>query len=291
VNPVIWHDIRDPESPELDELAQRYHLHPLHIEDCRHRNQIAKVEAQNGYLFVVLKPVDLEDDYSLTVGDIDFFIAPEFIITVQETKCQSLTRTLDHVHRLTSPVRSDQLFHRIADAVVDSYYPILDRLSDRIDELEDEALSHPEPKLLEQVFCIKRALIEFRRVMSNTRDVVGHMLREQYPIIQRDLMPFIRDVYDHTVRALDMIEVHRDLVTGTTELYLSSVANRTNQVMKALTIFGAVATPALVITGMYGMNLKHLPFAEHPHSWGIVITLITVVCVALLAFLKKFRWL
>jgi magnesium transporter len=288
---VIWHDIRDPESSELDELAQRYHLHPLHIEDCRHRNQIAKVEVQNGYLFVVLKPVDIEDDYSLTVGDIDFFIAPEFIITVQETKCHSLTQTLDRVHTLPSQLRSDQLFYRIADAVVDSYYPILDRLSDRIDELEDEALSHPEPKLLEQVFHIKRALIEFRRVMANTRDVAGHLLREQYPIIQHDMMPFIRDVYDHTVRALDLIEVHRDLVTGTTELYLSSVANRTNQVMKALTVFGAVATPALVITGMYGMNLKHLPFAEHPHSWGIVTTLIAVVCIVVLVILKRFRWL
>ena len=288
---MIWHDIRDPDSPELDELAKRYHLHPLHIEDCRHRNQIAKVEAQNGYLFVVLKPVELEDDYSLTLGDIDFFIAPEFMITVQETTCASLTQTLDRVHALPSYLRSDQVFHRIADAIVDSYYPILDRLSDRIDELEDEALSHPETRLLEQVFRVKRALIEFRRVMANTRDVVGHLLREQYPIIQRDLMPFIRDVYDHTVRALETIEMHRDLVTGTTELYLSGVANRTNQVMKALTVFGAVATPALVITGLYGMNLKHLPFAEHPHSWGIVMTLITTVSVALLAVLKKFRWL
>jgi len=288
---VIWHDIRDPDSPELDELAQRYRLHPLHIEDCRHGNQIAKVEAQNDYLFVVLKPVELEDDYSLEIGDVDFFVSPEFIITVQETNCPALTQTLDRLHAIPSRLRSDQLFHKIADALVDSYYPILDRLSDRIDDMEDQALTRPDPKLLEQVFHIKRSLIEFRRVIANSRDVVGHLLREQYPIIQHDLMPFIRDVYDHTVRALEMIEVYRDLVTGTTELYLSSVANRTNQVMKALTVFGAVATPALVITGMYGMNLKHLPFADHPHSWGIVITLIGTVSIAVLAVLRKFGWL
>jgi magnesium transporter len=144
--------------------------------------------------------------------------------------------------------------------------------------------------MLEQIFDMKRSLIEMRRVMSNTRDVMGHLLRSEYPVVQKDLTPFLRDVYDHVMRTLDAIEIHRDLLTTTTELYLSSVANRTNQVMKALTVFGAVATPALVITGMYGMNLKHLPFADHPHSWGIVMTMIAAVSGSVLLVLRKLRW-
>ena len=105
------------------------------------------------------------------------------------------------------------------------------------------------------------------------------------------LQPFFRDVYDHVTRNLDSIEIQRDLVTGATELYLSSVANQTNQVMKVLTIFGTVATPAIIITGIYGMNVKHLPFAESPHSWGIVMTMIAIVSWLVLAVLRKLRWL
>ena len=108
-------------------------------------------------------------------------------------------------------------------------------------------------------------------MIANTRDVVGHLLRNEFPLVKQDLSPFLRDVYDHLIRNLDLIEVHRDLLNGATELYLSSVANRTNQAMKVLTVFGTIATPALVITGMYGMNLKQIPFADSPHSWGIVI--------------------
>jgi magnesium transporter len=286
-----WHDIRDPNDKLLDQLAAKYNLHQLHVEDCRNRNQNAKVEPQNGYLFVVLKPVDMGKDYALTASDLDFFIGRDFLITVQEGACRAVTEMLDRTHSTADLLRPDQLFYRIADQLIDSYFPLLDRINDRTDELEDEVLAYPQPEVLEQIFDMKRSLIQMRRIMANTRDVMSHLQRTEYPIIQKDLMPFLRDLYDHVMRSLDSIEIQRDLLSSTTELYLSSVANRTNQVMKALTVFGAVATPALVITGMYGMNLKHLPFAEHPHSWGIVITMIATVSGLVLLVLRKLRWL
>ena len=287
---MTWHDIRDPQDPRLDELAAQYGLHPLHVEDCRNRNQSAKVEAQNSYLFIVLKPLTLTDEYDLAAGDLDFFIGPDYLITVQESECPPVTMMLDRAHSLDDDLRPAELFYRITDQLIDSYRPLLDRISDQMDTIEDQVISCPEHRMLEQIFEMKRSLIEMRRVLSNTRDVIGHLLRTPYALISKDLMPFVRDVYDHVVRDLDAIEVHRDLLTSTTELYLSSVANRTNQVMKALTVFGAVATPALVVTGMYGMNLKHLPFAEHPHSWGIVMTMIALLSGGVLLALRKLHW-
>ena len=286
---MVWHDIRDPKDPKLDELAKHYNLHPLHIEDCRNRNQSAKVEPQNGYLFIVLKPLQLDESYELSAGDLDFFIGPDFLITVQETECPPVTEMLNRA-RGAGNLRPDQLFHRIMDQVVDGYFPILDLISDQVDHLEDEVLTCPEQHMLEQIFGMKRALIEMRRVVANTRDLTGHLLRSDYGLIQKDMVPFFRDIYDHVMRNLDAIELHRDLLASTTELYLTSVANRTNQVMKALTLFGAVATPALVITGMYGMNLKHLPFADHPHSWGIVMAMIAGVSGTVLLVLRRLRW-
>ena len=257
-----WHDIRDPQDPQLDELAVTYNLHQLHIEDCRNRNQAAKVESQNGYLFIVVKPVEMDDEYSLQITDLDVFIGDDWLITVEEEECPSANRALQYARSAENKSRADQLFYRILDAVVDSYQPIIDRVSDRIDEMEDRALADPGPDMLEEIFDLKRVMIQLRRVIANSRDVVGHLLRNEFPGVRPDLSPFLRDVYDHLIRNLDLIEVHRDLLNGATELYLSSVANRTNQVMKVLTVFGTIATPALVITGVYGMNLKHLPFAE-----------------------------
>ena len=288
---MIWHDIRDPKDPQLDELAKRYNLHPLHIEDCRNRNQAAKVESMNDYLFIVLKPVDMTEEYNLRIADLDFFIGPGWIITVQEDKCENATEALNKVRSASAKLRSDEVFYRVMDVVVDGYQPVIDRVSDRIDEMEDQAIANPDPGMLENVFDLKRVLIQLRRLLANTRDVVGHLLRNEFPLIQQDLAPFLRDVYDHLIRNLDLIEIHRDLLSGTTELYLSSVANRTNQVMKVLTVFGTIATPALVITGVYGMNLKHIPFAESPHSWGIVIGMIALVSLLVLAVLKRWKML
>jgi magnesium transporter len=288
---TIWHDIRNPDDPELDALAARYGLHALHIEDCRHRNQNAKVEPQDGYIFIVLKTVQMHPECVIDAGDLDIFLGPDYIVTVQEVEFNSLTQTLDRVRAVASNLRTDQLFYRILDGVVDSYVPILDKLSDEIDKLEDAVLENPEPEMLETLFALRRALIQLRRIMANSRDLMGHMSRSDYPQIGRDLTPFLRDVYDHVARNLDSIEIQRDLITGAMELYMSSVANRTNQVMKVLTVFGTIATPALVITGLYGMNLPRLPFANHPHSWGIVMTIIGLVSALMLAFLRKMRWI
>ena len=285
-----WFDIRDPNDPKLDELAARFGLHPLHIEDCRHRNQSAKIESQNEYLFIVLKPSELGEEYCLVSGDLDIFLGADFIITVDETGRHSVQNVLDRLRLPAKSLRADQVFYRIADALVDSYNPLLDSLSEQIETLEDEALRSPEPELIERLFDIRRALLELRRIMANSRDLVGHLLRTEYPQVSRDLMPFLRDVYDHIARNLDIIEVQRELVTGATELYLSSVANRTNQVMKVLTVFGTIATPAVVITGLYGMNLQHLPFAERDHSWGIVIGMIAGASAFMLFVLRKLHW-
>lgn len=287
---MVWHDIRDPRDHLLDELARKHNLHPLHIEDCRNRNQNAKIESQNGYLFVVLKPLELSSELEISSGDLDFFIGPDFLITVQEMECKPISGILDRTRVHGDKVRPDRLFHMIADQLVDSYFPLLDRISSEMDGIQDDVIKCPEQDILERIFDLKRTLIEIRRVLANSRDLLGHLLRNDYSIIHKETMPFLRDIYDHIVRMLDNVEIQRDLIASATELYLTSVANQTNQVMKALTMFGAVATPALVITGIYGMNLKHLPFADHPHSFGIVVTMIGVVSGTVLIVLRKLHW-
>ena len=289
---MTWYKITDPASPELDQLAERYHLHPLHIEDCRHRNQSAKIEEGEGYLFAVLKVMRLLDDGSLHAADLDVFFGQNFVITVEEEACPEIKSIIQQVLQTpTAPQRSDQVFYRIMDHVVDSYLPILDHFDDLIDALEDEALENPTPDTLSRIFQNKRALAILRRILVNTRDVAGHLQRTESPYIARDLWPFLRDVYDHVARNLDLVEMMRDLLSGALDVYLSSVANRTNQVMKVLTVLSTIALPALVVSGFYGMNVKGLPAADSTYGVVLVILLMVGCTVLLLYLLKRFRWL
>jgi magnesium transporter len=289
--PLAWHDIRDPNSPELDRLAAQYHLHPLHIEDCRDRNQRAKVEEGVGYIFVVLKPVDAQPDGSVLIGDLDIFLGHDYVITVDELGCRAVAARLDQLHAANAVERPDQLFYRIFDGLVDSYLPILDAYSEEIDRIEDLVLDRPTPDTLERIFATKRSLIEMRRVLTNTRDVAGHLQRTETDLIQRDLWPFLRDVYDHVARNMDLVEMQRDLLTGTMDIYLSSLANRTNQVMKVLTVLSTIALPSIVISGFFGMNTKSLPWAESPYGTLIAFAAMVVTTSVLLWVLKKFEWL
>jgi magnesium transporter len=287
---MSWQDIRDPNDPELDQLAARYKLHPLHIEDCRHRNQNAKIEDSGHYLFIVLKPLQVLEDGALDFGDLDLFLGSDFLITVQETDCPTLEKILAEVHNLPRGLRPDQLFHRIMDRLVDSYLPVLDRFSETIDTLEEEALNNASPQTLEKLFSTRRALIELRRVLGNTRDVAGHLQRLRSELIGSDLWPFLRDVYDHLARNLDTVDVQRELLAAGVEIYISTMANRTNNVMKALTVLGTIALPALVISSFYGMNLKHLPAVEWQHATGVVVFFMVGTTVLLLWLLRKFGW-
>ncbi len=286
-----WHLIQDPNDPELDRLAARYGLHPLHVEDCRHRNQSAKVEENHSYLFAVLKPVRVDEDGELEVSDLDIFLGQDFLITVEEVEWPHVKEALIRL-RDARPERADQAFYRVTDALVDSYLPVLDYFDDRIDEMEDVVLEEPRPQSLARIFEIKRSLIMLRRVLVNTRDVAGHVQRADSPYIQRDMWPFLRDIYDHVARNLDTVEMLRDLLSGTLDVYLSSVANRTNQVMKVLTVLGTVALPALVISGIYGMNVKKgLPLLDSPHAALAIGAVTAASTAALLLMLRWLRWL
>ena len=287
---MTWHDIVDPNDPELDRLATQYGIHPLHIEDCRHRSQRSKVEEGAGYIFVVLKPVLVEPDDELVFHDLDVFLGRDWVITVQEGNQEACAKLLKPVHAAANGLSAPQVFYRIGDATIDSYLPIMDRTDEIIDELEEQVLENPDPEVLSRIFRTRRTLIEVRRVLANTRDVAAHLYRTQHDLIPADLIPFLRDIYDHVARNLDLVETQRDMLGGAMDVYLSSVANKTNQVMKVLTVGGTIALPALVISGFFGMNLKGLPFGESPHG-TLIVTGVMLGCTGLLlAVLKWFDW-
>jgi magnesium transporter len=282
---VPWYHICDPNSPGLDELAKRFHLHELHIEDCRHRPQRAKTEERDNYLFVVAK--HLHTDKKFSFDDLDVFIGKDFIITVVSEDRDFMKQVCDRVGR--DSVRIDRLFYYLLDSIVDGYMTVLDDIAEDTSDVESDVLEHPEPQLLRHIFDLKRKLIGFRRVASDMREVLNTVIRREGGILGDDLDPYFRDVYDHIVRTVDLVETYRDLLTGSLDIYLSAVANRTNEVMKVLTIYGTIALPLVIITGFFGMNLP-LPWANAPHGTLFAISLMVASTLLVLYYFKRKHW-
>jgi magnesium transporter len=283
---ISWFDIDDPPSPALDELAKQFELHELQVEDCRHRPQRAKTDEFEHYIFSVLKFLPQKD--KAVFEDLDIFLGPNFLITVHPGTC-ALVEKLKQSAAQFRLDRLDRIFYRLVDLVVDEYQILLDEVADRVSDIESEVLSCPEPPVLQRIFALKRELIEFRRVVAGMREVVNTLMRREGGLLGDDLDPYFRDIYDHLVRTLDLIETYRDLLTGSLDIYLSAVANRTNEVVKVLTIWGTVALPLLIITGFYGMNLP-LPWAQRAHSTVFVTLLMLATTAAVLAYFRRKRW-
>lgn len=284
---VAWYHVDDPASAALDDLARRFHLHPLAIEDCRHRPQRAKLDEQNEYLFYVVKRV--HENHLLRFDDVDIFVGRDFLITVAMGECPFVGRVRKRAEQDKTP-RIDRLFYLLLDEIVDEYLPVLDRIAEETNTVESVVLERPDPPLLRHIFRLKRRLIDFRRISSEMREVVNATIRREHGIVGDDLDPYFRDVYDHLVRTTDLVETYRDLLTGSLDIYLSAVANRTNEVMKVLTIYGTISIPLVVITGFFGMNLP-LPWQQTRHGLFFAIGLMLLSTLAVLAYFKRKRWI
>jgi magnesium transporter len=283
---IAWFDVADPASPELDELARQFGLHELQIEDCRHRPQRPKTEEHDRYIFTVLKHI--HDSAELEFDDIDLFLGSDFLISVRNADAVVIESVRARAGEEKTD-RLDRIFYMIVDQIVDGYQPVLDKLADEISEIEDVVLERPDPETLARIFALKRKLIEFRRVAASMREVVNALMRKEKGLLGDDLDPYFRDVYDHIIRTVDMIETYRDLLSGALDIYLSAVANRTNEVMKVLTIWGTVALPLVIITGFFGMNL-HLPWSNDPHGTWYAVALMAVSTIGILLYFKGKRW-
>ena len=289
IGDLPWVHIADPDSPELDEIARQENFHELDVEDCRHHRQIAKITEHDNYTFLVAKCLQFNpQDLTLRFEDFNVFIKPDRIVTTPEGKTDVLQKAGDRLRSVARPVPVPKLVYTLLDVIVDEYLPALYHIGEEIDEIEDVVLQDPSPRGLQRIFHLRRMLLEFRRNTILMRDLLAHFVRNQHDR-QDPLYPYYHDIYEHLMRTLDLTETYRDLLTGALDIYLSSVANRTNEVMKILTIYGTVALPMVVITGVYGMNVK-IPGEQGPYAFWLVLALMALSTVGVLWYFRRKRW-
>jgi magnesium transporter len=274
---IVWHDICDPKTDELDRLAERYRLHLVHVKDCRTAGQRAKVEVGDRYLFIVLKTLVLETSNLLAVSDLSLFVGSEFLITVHSAPIP----TVESLRQGGKDVRADEVLYRLMDGVVDSYLPLLDEIQVRIDTLQGRAIRRTERNVPEQINELRGTLIALRRVLLSMRHVAFRLQHIRSEVIGCNLPPFLRDIYHHLAEDLDTIAGERDRLAGILDLYLASVANEHTEAMRALTLLGTAVLPALVISSFLGMNIR-MPWWTNSASAFEAVTGATILLTLLL---------
>jgi magnesium transporter len=291
---IVWADVSDPTSEDFVELSEEFGFHHLSIEDCRHSHQRPKIEEYSGYYFIVLYEAELVGpNDQLELRELDIFLGKNYLVTVHGRPIRAI-ETAKRLWREWTD-RSEQgsglLSYLLIDAVVDDYLPLLDMISDRMDDLEDSIFGEFRPEAIEEIFSVKKKLLFMRRAITPLRDVFNTLLRREQPIFPREIHVYFQDVFDHLIRVADTIDTLRDMLSSTMDAYLSVSGNRMNQVMKRLTSISTILMSVTLIAGIYGMNFVFMP--ELRWRYGYVFAWLSIVGsgLALYAYLKKVEWL
>ncbi|HEY7462441.1 MAG TPA: magnesium/cobalt transporter CorA [Gemmatimonadota bacterium] len=289
---LTWLDLDDPGSPALDELAERYGFHELAVEDCRNDAQLAKLDPFPEHLFLIANSIRYDQETGdLHVKELDVFMGERFIVTVHDGPSLSVESVAAHLAKTTRFKKPAHILHALLDAIQDRFLPTLDEMGAEIDRLEEEVLESPTALSLSRLFQLRRNLVNFRRAASAQRELLNALSRRDARVVPPDTVIYFRDIYDHVVASMEMIESYRDLVSGVLDIYLTRTANRTNDVVKALTLIATIILPLTLITGWYGMNVVNLPLANDPNGVWYVTGGMAALTLGLLIYFRTRGWI
>jgi magnesium transporter len=279
----------------IEKLGGHFGIHPLILEDILNTNQRPKMEDMGGYIYIVLKTLEGSPAGSAEAMEQNsFIIGSNFVLSFQEKEGDAFGPVRDRIRKGGNRIRRlgpDYLVYALVDAIVDSYFAVLERVGERIEVLEEELVANPSPKTLQGIHALKNEMLYLRKAVWPLREVISAIERTESDLVGKETRIFFRDVYDHTVQVIDTIETYREMLGSMFDTYLSSVSNRMNEVMKVLTIIATIFIPLTFLAGVYGMNFKYMP--ELGWRWGYPVLWVVIVSVAvlMLVFFKKKKWL
>ncbi|MCW3026978.1 MAG: magnesium and cobalt transport protein CorA [Solirubrobacterales bacterium] len=292
----FWLDLTAPSSADIDALRDLFGFHPLALEDAVEFGQRPKLDRYGDYIFLVFYGArDVASGEANLLREVQMFVSGKYMVTLHQDELPVLDEQRSRLEGVV--LHSEQfLLYRVFDALTDSFFPLLARMDDEIDVLEAAVLAGPTDDQLQKLFAMKRELVAMRKVVSPQRDLFARGIDElaDLPGLVLDERDYFRDVYDHLIRISDLIDSYRDLLSNTTDLYLSTVSNRQNEVMKQLAIVGTIFLPLSFITGFFGMNFGWLVTKGITATWTffvIGIGSMLATCVLLLRFFKRKGWM
>ena len=285
----------------IEKIGKHFGLHPLVLEDIVNTGQRPKMEDFEDYIFIVLKMLyHSEKDDEIKAEQISLILGKNFVISFQETEGDVFNFIRERIKNSKGRIRkvgADYLIYALLDAIVDNYYIILEKIGEKVEVMEEELVSNPVPETLQAIHNMKREMIFLRKSVWPLREVISGLQRGESKLIHKSTNIYLRDMYDHTIQVIDTIETFRDMISGMLDIYMSSVSNKMNEVMKVLTIFAAIFIPLTFVAGLYGMNFNPdaSPFnmPELSYYWGYPMALLSmaIIGIILLIYFRRKKWL
>jgi len=279
----------------IEKIGEIFDLHPLIMEDIGNTTQRPKVEDFDNYIFVVLKMLYYDNKAKkIEVEQVSLVLGKNFVISFQERQGDVFDSVRERIEKGKGRIRqmgSDYLLYSLIDAVVDGYFSVLEKMGDKIEELEEEIVEQTDPESLHNIHKTKKEMISLRRSVWPLREVVNSLTRDKTALISTKVIIYFRDVYDHTIQVIDTVETFRDMLSGLHDTYLSSISNRMNEIMKVLTMFASIFIPLTFIAGVYGMNFSFMPELNWRWGYFAVWGVIIIVGVSMLFYFKRKKWL
>lgn len=291
---TVWVDFASPSEEESRLLTDFFHFHALAVEDALAHVHHPKIDDYEDYLFLIMHEVEQgEMDGKLETSELDIFLGPRVLVTYHDRPLQCIQVLEGSLAKNPALLKGapDYLLHMLLDNLVDSYLPVLDFLNDRSEAVEDAIFQRAGNRTLDEILTLKRELAGLRRFSVLQREVLRALSSGEYPLIQRELLMYYRDVYDHLVRIADLLESYRDILSSVLEAHLTTVSNRLNEVMKVLTIIATIMMPLTLITGVFGMNFKEMPLLDAPAGFWAVMGGMGFLTLAMAAAFRRAGWI
>ncbi|HIH02070.1 TPA: magnesium/cobalt transporter CorA [Thermoplasmata archaeon] len=284
------HDVRTMEA-----IGNAFGIHPLVLEDILNVDQRPKMEDFENYIFIVLKMAYFDQATNdLQMEQVSLIVTQDCVISFQEMEgdvFEGIRQRIREYKGRTRRMGVDYLAYVLLDAIVDGYFVILDRLGERTESLEIELVSNPDPETMQAIYRLKRDLVFLRRSVWPLREVIGTLEKEDIALVQENTQVYLKDVHDHTIRVIDTVESLRDMATGMHDVYLSSVSNRMNEVMKVLTIIATIFIPLSFVAGLYGMNFRYMPELDSHIAYPLLLIGMTCVGALMLVYFRVKKWI
>jgi magnesium transporter len=289
------------ETNIIEKIGKQFNIHALVLEDILNTDQRPKIEEYDKHIFFVIKMIYFDEKiFEFTNEQVSLIVGNNFVISFQESIGDVFDGVRQRLRNSKGRIRnkgSDYLLYCLIDAVVDNYFLMLEKIGERIEDVEEELIDNPTPKTVQIIHSLKREMIYLRKSVWPLREVINNLQRDESPLIKKETTIFLRDVYDHTIQIIDTVETFRDIISGMLDIYMSSISNKTNEVMKVLTIFAAIFIPLTFIAGVYGMNFdpKSSPLNMPELGWyfgyPFALLLMTSLFLTMILFFKRKKWL
>ncbi len=295
---VTWLDIDGTQcNNTIKFLTDKLGLHGLLVEDIHHHDHRPKIDEYDNHVFVMVKMLDFDDlTQQIKSEQVSFILGKNYLISIQETgkkgdifePIRARIKSSQSKHRKFG---ADYLLYSLLDIIIDHYFVILEKIGEKIEALEDDVLYRPTAKTLNEIYVLKRELIQLRHSVWPLREVLNKLDKDDSDFVKPSIHLYIRESYDHSIQVIETLESYRDILSGLIDIYLSSLSNKMNSIMKVLTVISTIFMPLTFIVGVYGMNFKNMPELLLPNGYYAVLSICALIAGAMIVYFKRKEWL